>query len=175
MAKVFKKPADSLVSGEIKVSSNSLKKDQLYRGFTTIDLLTFVMTLVAAAVITVPILLKQSSERSHTIATKRAEEISKTLFEEVQLQVRSFEQGQEVRSIASVSSHALSWEGVVSVDPWGNPYHYRILKDMYGRPTHLVVWSTGSNSKQDTGEYDFDATSGVVKFTGDDIGHIRSL
>ncbi len=163
------------MTGESKVQLDSLKKDQIYRGFTTVDLLTFVMTLAAAAIITVPILLKQSSQRSHAQAIKKAEEVSKSLFEEVQLQVRSFEQSQEVRSIASVSSRALSWEGVVSVDPWGNPYHYRILKDMYGRPTHLVVWSVGSNSKQDTSEYDFDAASGIVKFTGDDVGHIRSL
>lgn len=157
------------------MGSNSLKKDQSYRGFTTIDLLTFVLTLVAAIVITVPILLKQSSARAQEVASKKAEEICETLFEDVQMQVRSFEQSQEVRSIASVSSKALSWEGVVSVDPWGNPYHYRILKDMYGKPTHLVVWSLGSNSRQDTGETDFDIAAGIVKFTGDDVGYIRSL
>jgi competence protein ComGC len=157
------------------VNLDSLKKDQLYHGFTTVDLLTFVMTILAAIVITVPIVMKQSSKNSHEQAFKKAEEISNSLFEEVQIQVRSFEQSHEVRSIASVSSRALSWEGVVGTDPWGNPFHYRVLKDIYGRPTHLVVWSVGSNSKQDTTEYQFDSDHGIVKFAGDDVGHIRSL
>lgn len=154
---------------------DSYNKHKQYQGFTTIDLLTFVMTVVAAVVITVPILMKQSSKRAQDMATVKAEEISKNLFDEVQIQVRSAEQSHAARSIASVGSHALSWEGVVSVDPWGNPYHYRILKDIYGKPTHLVVWSVGSNSQQDTTENDFDITTGIVKFTGDDIGHIRNL
>ncbi|MCB0348394.1 MAG: hypothetical protein KDD37_06135 [Bdellovibrionales bacterium] len=150
-------------------------KSKQYQGFTTIDLLTFVATVVAAIVITVPILMKQSSKRAQDVATSKAEEISKSLFEEVQVQIRSIEQSQNARSMASVSSHALSWEGVVSVDPWGNPYHYRVLRDIYGKPTHLVVWSVGSNSRQDTLENDFDVISGMVKFTGDDIGYIRNL
>lgn len=62
-------------------------------------------------------------------------------------------------------------------DPWGQPYRAKFLKNPYGIPTHLVVWSPGPNGQQDTASVESSAKVGAmaVVFDGDDLGFITSV
>lgn len=70
-------------------------------------------------------------------------------------------------------------EGVVGRDPWGEPYSYKVLRNVYGQPTHVLVWSKGPNLVSDTNERvlvrGLDQSSSEVSFDGDDLGSTYSL
>tara|TARA_B100001248_G_scaffold262716_1_gene261423 strand:+ start:17769 stop:18239 length:471 start_codon:yes stop_codon:yes gene_type:complete len=139
-------------------------------GFTAADMLMCLASLIAIIVLVLPIILKQSSSHAHNEAMYRARSLSNELVSKIQ----DMQQPTGMRKPASKSG-AFKPEGIVGIDPWGNPYHYRVLKDVYGQPTHLVVWSWGSNAKEETQNIEFGASKGEVRFQGDDLGYITSL
>ena len=148
-----------------------LEKIQTKQGFTAVDMLMCIAAIIAVGFLTVPILVKRSSQHTQNEAMYRAHNLSISLARKI----RSQSQNSFARGLASSAEKNISHEGIVGTDPWGNPYHYRVLKDIYGQPTHLVVWSWGSNSAQDTGEHEFKTHQGKVHFNGDDLGYIIRL
>lgn len=68
-------------------------------------------------------------------------------------------------------------QGLSALDPWGNPYQAKLLRNPYGIPTHLVIWSGGPNGRPDTASVESGARIGAmaVVFDGDDIGYITSI
>ncbi|HEX4923026.1 MAG TPA: hypothetical protein VFV50_03035 [Bdellovibrionales bacterium] len=62
-------------------------------------------------------------------------------------------------------------------DPWGQPYKAKFLRNPYGIPTHLVIWSPGPNGHHDTASVESSAKVGAmaVVFDGDDLGFITSV
>ena len=69
--------------------------------------------------------------------------------------------------------------GEIGKDPWGRAFSYRVLRDESGRPSFVVVWSTGANGQPDTEAEKFARNSGVsvtdIDFQGDDFGHVHRI
>lgn len=87
------------------------------------------------------------------------------------------------RGIASVDeSRAFSPEnlrstGTMGVDPWGQPYRYRILSADNEGKVRILVWSTGPNQKAETNALD-DEDSPIKSqplYLGDDMGVLLSM
>lgn len=87
------------------------------------------------------------------------------------------------RGIASVDeSQAFSPEnlrstGTMGVDPWGQPYRYRILSADKSGKVRILVWSTGPNQKVETVALD-DEESPIKEqplYSGDDMGVLLSM
>ncbi|MBO9665674.1 MAG: hypothetical protein J7501_02540 [Bdellovibrio sp.] len=82
---------------------------------------------------------------------------------------------------ASVSpsdvSESLRATGTMGSDPWGQPYHYRVLSAEHSKNIRLLVWSTGPNRKIETADLDNEdkKVTGQPSFGGDDIGVILSM
>lgn len=90
------------------------------------------------------------------------------------------------RNVASISATSnapkfqtrLNSEGRIGKDPWGQPFHYKIVSDPKGEARYIVVFSYGPNNTKET---ELDTTQillGVVNknfFHGDDLGHVRSI
>ena len=70
--------------------------------------------------------------------------------------------------------------GVIGKDPWGQTYHYKLLKSP-GEigSSYVVVWSSGPNKEKETFgenlELDLGETVADIQFRGDDFGYIHSL
>jgi hypothetical protein len=64
-------------------------------------------------------------------------------------------------------------------DPWGNPFNSRVIKNAYGQPSRVAVWSNGPNQKNDTMDVQFDAfrhsNTPTAIFGGDDIGTVSVI
>lgn len=68
--------------------------------------------------------------------------------------------------------------GTMGVDPWGEPYHYRILSaDRSAGKVRILVWSAGPNKKVETKDLDNDEVSmnDQPAYTGDDMGVLLSV
>ncbi len=146
---------------------------QSNQSFSSFDLVTMLAAIVAIFVITGPILYNQSDEENRQKAQQEALIISKQIQDQLKVQISSNQQEtSQGREIAS--DEPINWEGIVGQDPWGQPYHYRTIRNAYGLPTHLIVWSKGPNAYQDTKVSVLNNTKDLV-FEGDDIGSFYSL
>lgn len=69
--------------------------------------------------------------------------------------------------------------GTISMDPWGQPYHYRILSFDKNRATKILVWSTGKNKISENPSFDDESSQIHVAvkptFSGDDIGTLINV
>lgn len=85
------------------------------------------------------------------------------------------------RTPASISPEGnlenLRTTGTMGTDPWGQPYHYRILSAEKAKPMRILVWSDGPNKKSETPDLDNEAKkiSGQPVFNGDDVGVVLSM
>ncbi len=89
--------------------------------------------------------------------------------------------GKSGRIPASVPQEAslesLRTTGTMGTDPWGQPYHYRILSAEKNKPMRILVWSSGPNKKADTADLENETKviSGQPTYSGDDIGVVLSM
>lgn len=67
--------------------------------------------------------------------------------------------------------------GTMGNDPWGQPYHYRILSAEKNKAMRILVWSSGPNKKADTADLENESKniSGQPTYSGDDIGVVLSM
>lgn len=89
------------------------------------------------------------------------------------------------RSIASIGGRpenvnlkVLRHEGVIGLDPWGNPFAYRYFRDENGNVSFLVLLSGGKNSQIETAFSNLNLSqvkSGGYNFNGDDFGYIKKI
>lgn len=85
----------------------------------------------------------------------------------------------DTRGPASVAPMGLESQrstGSMGLDPWGQPYKYRILSST---PTHvrIVVWSSGPNKTAETLELDDEGTNlaNRIAYVGDDTGIVLNV
>ena len=66
--------------------------------------------------------------------------------------------------------------GTMGTDPWGQPYHFRILSSNASK-IRILVWSTGPNRKIETSNLDDENVqlSFQPTYQGDDIGVVLSV
>ncbi|WP_413583173.1 hypothetical protein [Bdellovibrio sp. HCB288] len=68
--------------------------------------------------------------------------------------------------------------GTMGTDPWGQPYHYRVLPNAERSSNiRIVVWSSGPNSKVESKALEDENTkvTGQPSFGGDDVGVVLSM
>lgn len=135
-----------------------------YKGFSSFDLVTTFTSIATVAAIAGP--LAYRSVQSDRIERARADIVK---IASATLSANS------TRSIASVEGIGGSAEQIL--DPWKHPYQKETLKNAYGQPSHLVVWSNGPNGKFDSEKIKAIKSNGllVVEFQGDDVGYVVQL
>lgn len=145
------------------------QKYKYYQGFTTIDLILTLSIMFTIVSIVTPIIFNGIETSKVDRARK---EISKLAQESVFLPLVEENKG---RTIASDDLSAQ--EKSMGIDPWGRPYRKNIVRDMGGKPAHVVVWSLGPNGVAETSNIDPDQRRErfTVRFGGDDFGTIASL
>lgn len=86
------------------------------------------------------------------------------------------------RGPASVSKDSATqsvlsqFEGKLGLDPWGQPFHYKLLRSAENKTLRIVVWSNGpdkipnTNFPQDEAEMVSPRTK--LSFQGDDVGYV---
>jgi hypothetical protein len=129
-----------------------LLKFKLNQGFSTFDFLTMMASLVVIVGISAPILKKNletgNIEKAQVDARKIASELlySKDT-EHLRLASGSAKPEASGRGVASVGLVAkndeANWAGSIGKDPWGNPYHFKFLRNENGMPVEVKVWSEG--------------------------------
>jgi type II secretory pathway pseudopilin PulG len=67
--------------------------------------------------------------------------------------------------------------GTMGTDPWGTPFHYRILSADKAGNVRILVWSSGPNQKVETAKLDDEdiPIQGQPTYAGDDIGVLLSM
>lgn len=149
-------------------SSGKNNKNQEVRSFGIISLLLLVGTCVLIGAPAWNGSLAEQQERS----LRRAESLAYQLLETRQ---------PGSRTPASAAEQALNHlsldQGHIGQDPWGQPYHYKLLKAQEFHKTRVVVWSAGPNRILETAESVFDPNRDIEspKFDGDDLGIIVSV
>jgi len=87
------------------------------------------------------------------------------------------------RTPASVAEdkamHPENWRstGTMGTDPWGQPFHYRILAPSAQGKVRILVWSAGPNQKVETPNLDNEeaAIHEQPVYSGDDMGVLLSM
>lgn len=72
---------------------------------------------------------------------------------------------------------SLRTTGTMGTDPWGQPYHYRILSAEKNKAMRILVWSAGPNKKIETADLDNETKQvvGQPSYSGDDVGVVLSM
>lgn len=87
----------------------------------------------------------------------------------------------QARGIASASTpveDVFKKEGVIGLDPWGQPYSYKVHESIKGpKRSLLIVWSKGENGVDDSHSelYSASNVSERTRFINDDIGVIMPI
>jgi hypothetical protein len=122
-----------------------LLKHKKNQGFSTFDFLTMSVSLAAIFAVVLPIIKKNLEIGNIDKAQREARNLAFELIHNdkyQQLRVGSYHVQEQSREIASTPENT-QWEGESGKDPWGNPYHFRFLRNEKGMPVQIVVWSRG--------------------------------
>jgi Type II secretion system (T2SS), protein G len=83
---------------------------------------------------------------------------------------------QSARGPANIVGGNLEGKGRLGLDPWGQPYYFRVFNDNNGKKT-VVVYSSGPDQMPDTDETKFTINAEGqltnARFLGDDIGTVQ--
>lgn len=126
---------------------------------------------------------RQNHDSEVELALQKAEVVG---YQVVQIyreaaKVSGMPSGNSGRVPASVGPEAtlenLRTTGTMGNDPWGQPYHYRILSAEKNKPIRILVWSTGPNKKSDTPDLENETRALPTQptYSGDDIGVVLSM
>jgi len=144
-----------------------LRKIENNQGFKTIDLFLVIGSIMTVIAVIGPILHNHVQSESKHTALNSAKDHAKDLLSKFMTEEDS------VRTPASENS---TLEGPIGTDPWGQSYNFKVLRDSYGQPTHVLVWSKGPNKIRDTSERVFLTKPGrktsSISFEGDDLGYV---
>lgn len=122
---------------------------------------------------------RQRAEERIISAKRHAEVLGYQIFEIYQQDGRS-SRGAEMltsRSPASLrttggDSSGFRETGSIGIDPWSQPYRYKILSAVGGDQLKVQIWSAGSNKIFETQDK---PGVGADTYNGDDVGIILSL
>jgi hypothetical protein len=82
----------------------------------------------------------------------------------------------DVRGPANIVAEGLEVRGRLGMDPWGQPYYYRVYTETDGKKS-VVVYSSGPDQRPETDESKFaiNADGHLLNagFLGDDIGTVQ--
>lgn len=148
-------------------------KNELNRAFSTLDTLTLIGSILVVALVIGPILSRRINQEYALEAARLAKDWSEKIPLDEKLSVAGLGMSSQ-RDVAS-------GEGSVpkaGLDPWGRPYNFKFIRNSYGQPTYLAVWSSGPNAKDETpqGQLIMSPEGRIsAQFGGDDVGHVRAL
>ncbi|MEN0057304.1 MAG: hypothetical protein AAGB31_00590 [Bdellovibrio sp.] len=76
-----------------------------------------------------------------------------------------------------VSLSSIRTTGTMGIDPWGQPYFYRILSADPSGKTRILIWSAGPNQRVETAGLDDEeaALKDQPLYAGDDLGVLLSM
>ncbi len=141
------------------------------KAFRTVDFFTVVAAVVAVFSVIAPILKNHAESESRIVASRESQELAKDIKE------RLFDTVSVGRFPAS-EKVANPYEGIIGKDPWGESYKYKVIRNAYGQPTHVLVLSKGPNLILDTGSSRLltpPESRGEFEFDGDDLGYVVSF
>jgi hypothetical protein len=154
-------------------------KGQRKQGFTSFDtLMVLALGLTAVGIsssIIMDSLRDDRSERAQFGAEALAHQIASGGMAEMKNDAQV--ETSTNRGPASVPSSSLNlYEGELGKDPWGQPFHYKVVRSQDGRASRILVWSNGADQKTENNFSDSDIalnlSSGDIHFKGDDVGFI---
>lgn len=141
---------------------NENKENQVFKSLGVISTL---FLLALCGFIMAPVWTGTPSE-NHEKAMRRAESLA--------YQVMEISKVAQIESRGPASS---SNDGQIGMDPWGQPYRYRVLNRTAKKANdknayNVVVWSAGPNKVAETQEQNLDSDRDDFKaqFDGDDVG-----
>jgi hypothetical protein len=158
-------------------------KDKKKQGFTTFDtVMVLALGLTALGISTSIItdsLRDDRSERAKYGAEALAHQIASGGLAEIKNNAKpesSTNRGPASVEISAEASLLDLYEGELGKDPWGQPYHYKLVRSTAGRALRIVVWSDGADKKADNALSDNDIALNIrperVHFNGDDVGFV---
>jgi len=164
-----------------------LEKIQEKQEFTAKDVLGVFTSLVVLLAVGL-VMARHASDDYKVLGAERAMvKLSRQLISHGKSidRVKDTELASASRGLASVDPgpgksplESLGFEGKISQDPWGQPYHYKVFQkgsELYG----VAIWSNGPNTILEVSESDIlQAESGrVVRIlkSGDDLSHFETL
>lgn len=150
-------------------------KNKLKQGFSAFDLITTMLAVIIVCAITAPILFKSGAAHDLSVANAEAIELSEKLTKELLSQPSKNDRASSRMPASAQNKGTFRWEGLVAKDPWGQAYSFKVLRDAYGLPTHMLVWSKGPNGVQDTPDNELQITKTGFKLRMDDLGHIKEI
>lgn len=184
LSKVFRKPRRKVIKRSFGMGHRLMKtkEKQEFKSSGVLTLLGLVG--FSTAIIATP-WNRQIEDSRGELARQKAEVVG---YQVVQIYREAAKNSaspssKKVRNPASVEdSQAFSPEnlrstGTMGVDPWGQPYRYRIISaDALGK-VRILVWSSGPNQKVETASLDNEEAPVKEQplYLGDDMGVLLSM
>jgi general secretion pathway protein G len=132
---------------KIKTKANIIKKSQLYRAFTLVEIMLVVAILGILAALVIPRIAGKSEEARVTAAHTDIKSGIKTALDEFEVD-NGFYPG-SLQDLLTQPHNAKGWHGPyldqAPIDPWGNPYLYAYPGKH--NPTGYDLWSAGPDGK----------------------------
>lgn len=141
--------------------------------FTTFDVVTVISLVIGIMSLSGAVIASFALDSSPIEARLTTEKLARQLLMGGLENLESERKGRKFASLnLDQRLELLGSGGVLSKDPWGEPYSYRIGTDTRGRKV-AVVWSNGPNRKKDSPDF---IAEGVdlngIHFSNDDIGSV---
>ncbi len=145
------------------------------QGLTTFDFITMVFSLVVIVGISIPIIQKNLESGNMEQAQKEALSLASRLLNSKDsaslLRIASdkprLPEKSEGRAIASIGKSDVAkdipWTGQSGKDPWGNPYHFRFMRNAKGMPVEIAVWSDGPDKADSVPDIKSSSINGVER------------
>ena len=169
--------------GQFKQMGISLMKNEIKRELKSFGIIT-VLGLIGFSVMVIAAPWKHFEKSSDSSeALKKAEIVAYQVLQIRRDKLNYAERmtsgagGGRIPASAEVTSADVRDTGIMSSDPWGQPYHYKILPSEDLKSTRILVWSAGPNQKTDTSIL-IDESRPVTKkpiFAGDDLGIVLTV
>jgi len=144
------------------------------RAFSTLDTLTLIGSVVIVALVIGPILSRRINQEYTVEAARLAQEWTEKIPSDEKLSEAGLKISTQ-RDLASATEPARATAGS---DPWGRPFQYQFIRNSYGQPVYIAVWSNGPNAVNETKDDNLSFKSDgamAVQFAGDDVGFVRAL
>jgi len=145
------------------------------QGFTTFDTFSVVGLVVGVGMLVFSIVSSAMTSQNAVKAEVESQRIALQILGGGLQYSSSSAEPQAVRGPANLSD-GLEVKGRMGIDPWGEPYYYRVYSDVNGKKS-VVVFSAGPDQKPDTNDNNFivnsDGALVSAIFIGDDIGTVQ--
>jgi len=137
---------------KIEVKANIIKKSQLRRAFTLVEIMLVVAILAILAALVIPRIAGKSEEARVTAAHTDIKSGIKTALDEFEIDNGFYPSS--LQDLLTQPHNAKNWHGPyldqLPVDPWGNAYFYSYPGKH--NPTGYDLWSAGPDEKSGTSD-----------------------